>query len=850
MAVKSLPATAFAKALRSLETGGLSQNSVMAEIKELLAAGASATELRDILLGRDLIEPLSVQARAEILSILNGAMLRERQRAAASAEKPATPQDAATSPGASSATLPEVPSGPDLALPMAESSAVARVTALEAELAAARTALESERKTTRDAGRASAQAAADNLVTLETTRARADQAAADAEHFRTEAQSLHESLDERDATLAQMRQSLGKREAQLAALSKEHAEMSSALDARTKSVTQRQNDVEAARARESSLVADLAKATAALESEQTRAQANSKSLVEKLVSTETALARAEEALKGTAAQQNETRALRAALAAREADLAALQREHANQVTALQAREKKRVQLESDLHAAHARIDEASGNSARYQTEAQTLRDKLATHEAALAALQEEPGIQETDLEQNAGSTAQLEADLQTARARAEEALGDSRRHQAEARTLLDTIATHAADRAAFQREYDKQVTALESHKKYAAQLEAELQKARARGDALEKEQHTRLGNTRALDTRPAPSPPSPQAAKLESAPRVKVAAPTTRRPWKMPVSPRALAIAAGVIIAVIAVWMLSHRTSAPAEAKAPVPRTETQNPGSIIRDCPTCPTMTVLPAGRFKQGSPGGAPSFEQPLHWVGIGKPFAMSTTPVTVDEFASFVAANGREVQGCDTYDGAWKHRAEKSWKDPGFNQTGTHPVICVSSNDAAAYAGWLSTQTGHKYRLPSASEWEYAARAGREAEQPWGAIANDACRYANVADQSAADQYPGWHIFGCDDAYVNTSPVGTFEPNAFGLKDMLGNVIQWTEDCWSADYTGAPVNGSARTDGDCGQRELRGGSWFSSPDFVRASYRNHFAADYRATSIGIRVVRELDP
>jgi formylglycine-generating enzyme required for sulfatase activity len=234
----------------------------------------------------------------------------------------------------------------------------------------------------------------------------------------------------------------------------------------------------------------------------------------------------------------------------------------------------------------------------------------------------------------------------------------------------------------------------------------------------------------------------------------------------------------------------------------------------------------------------------------VVIGKSFAMSTTPVTVDEFAAFVAANGREVQGCDIYDGAWKHRMERNWKDPGFSQTGAHPVTCVSSNDAAAYAGWLSTQSGHKYRLPSASEWEYAARAGGEAVQPWGAIPTDACRYGNVADQSAADQYPGWQIFGCDDAYVNTSPVGTFEANAFGLKDMLGNVLQWTEDCWNVDYAGAPINGSARTDGDCGQRELRGGSWFSSPDFVRANYRTHFAADYRASSIGIRVVRELEP
>jgi formylglycine-generating enzyme required for sulfatase activity len=781
---RSLPAAAFAKALRSLETGGLSHNSVMAEIRELLAAGASATELRDILLGRDLIEPLSVQARADILSILNGAMLRERQRAAASTEKPGTPQDAGTSPGGGSATPPQPPIGrsPELAAPITESSATARVTALEAALAAGRTALESERKAARDAGRAAAQAATDNLVTLEAASARADQAAADADRFRSEAQSLRDSLDERDATLAQMRQSLGKREAQLAALSKEHAEMSSALEARTKGI-----------------------------------------------------------------EQSETQALRDALAGREADLTALQREHADQVTALQALEKNRLQLESDLRAAHAHLDEVLRSSARFQAEAQTLRDTLATHEAA------------------ADRIAQLETDLQTARARAEEALGDSRRYKAEVRTLLDTIATHAADRAAFQREFDKQVTAVESHESHAAQLEAELQKARARADALEKELHARLGNTRALDTRPEPAPPRPQGAKLESATAVKVApaigiiqkpaarkasAPNARGPWTMPVSPRALAISAGVIIAVVAVWMFSHRTSAPVEARAPVPPTETPNPGSVIRDCPACPTMTVLPAGRFKQGSPGGAPSFEQPLHWVGIGKPFAISTTPVTVDEFASFVAANGREVQGCDTYDGAWKHRTERSWKDPGFSQTGTHPVICVSSNDAAAYAGWLSTQTGHKYRLPSASEWEYAARAGGEAEQPWGAIATDACRYANVADQSAADQYPGWHIFGCDDAYVNTSPVGTFEPNAFGLKDMLGNVIQWTEDCWSADYTNAPVNGSARTDGDCGQRELRGSSWFSSPDFVRASYRIHFAADYRATSIGIRIVRELEP
>jgi formylglycine-generating enzyme required for sulfatase activity len=116
--------------------------------------------------------------------------------------------------------------------------------------------------------------------------------------------------------------------------------------------------------------------------------------------------------------------------------------------------------------------------------------------------------------------------------------------------------------------------------------------------------------------------------------------------------------------------------------------------------------------------------------------------------------------------------------------------------------------------------------------------------------VADQSAARRYPGWTAFGCDDGYIFTAPVGSFKASAFGLNDMLGNVFQWTEDCWHEDYKNAPIDGSARTDGDCSEHELRGGSWFTTPAFVRASYRNHFAANYRTSSVGIRLVRELAP
>jgi formylglycine-generating enzyme len=234
----------------------------------------------------------------------------------------------------------------------------------------------------------------------------------------------------------------------------------------------------------------------------------------------------------------------------------------------------------------------------------------------------------------------------------------------------------------------------------------------------------------------------------------------------------------------------------------------------------------------------------------VVIGRPFAMSTNAVTLDEFREFITAAGRDMQGCDVYDGEWKRQPQSSWENPGFVQSGSHPVTCASWADAQAYAAWLSTKTGHRYRLPSASEWEYAARAGGEAEHPWNPDGSGACASANVADQSAARRYPGWTVFGCDDGYIFTAPVGSFKASAFGLNDMLGNVFQWTEDCWHEDYKGAPIDGSARTDGDCSEHELRGGSWFTTPAFVRASYRNHFATNYRTSSVGIRLVRDLAP
>jgi formylglycine-generating enzyme len=325
------------------------------------------------------------------------------------------------------------------------------------------------------------------------------------------------------------------------------------------------------------------------------------------------------------------------------------------------------------------------------------------------------------------------------------------------------------------------------------------------------------------------------------------------KPWKRDSILRATGVGLVAVIVIAAVVSIIGRHELVVPAPVPAPTVAgLPDPGTVIRDCAACPGMTVLPAGRFQQGSAvtdSGSSSFEKPLHWVMINRPLAMSTNAVTVDEFQRFVAATGRDMQGCDTYDGAWKHRPKNSWKSPGFPQSGKHPVTCASWNDAVAYAAWLSLKTGHLYRLPSASEWEYAARAGGAAILPGNPDGSGACENGNVADESAAHRYPGWSVFGCKDGYVYTAPVGSFKSNAFGLNDMLGNVFQWTKDCWSADYVGAPIDGSARTDGNCADHELRGGSWFSTPAYVRANYRNHFAADYRTSSVGIRLVRDFE-
>jgi formylglycine-generating enzyme required for sulfatase activity len=280
-------------------------------------------------------------------------------------------------------------------------------------------------------------------------------------------------------------------------------------------------------------------------------------------------------------------------------------------------------------------------------------------------------------------------------------------------------------------------------------------------------------------------------------------------------------------------------------------------PKDTFRECRDCPEMVVVPAGSFTMGSPSGKKernSDEGPQHVVTIGKPFAVGKLHVTRDQFAAFVTETGYAASTtCFKWPSA---KGDGSWRDPGFAQDGSHPVVCVSWDDAMAYVDWMAKKTGKPYRLLSEAEFEYAAR-GRTSPGSYprfwfGNDEKDLCRYGNGADQKARDSIDAaksWTIAPCNDGYAYTSPAGHYEPNAFGLYDMAGNAWQWMADCYHDSYTGAPADGSVWTTGTCSSgRVVRGGSWYYLPGDLRAAQRVRYSVGI--FNVGFRVARTLTP
>jgi formylglycine-generating enzyme required for sulfatase activity len=284
--------------------------------------------------------------------------------------------------------------------------------------------------------------------------------------------------------------------------------------------------------------------------------------------------------------------------------------------------------------------------------------------------------------------------------------------------------------------------------------------------------------------------------------------------------------------------------------------------GETFHDCPTCPDMIVIPAGTFVMGSSAAEKSWaathggslasvadESPQHTVSIPS-FALGKYDVTRDEYAAFVGDTRHSAgDGCQIspgangfYDGTNpKKQSDGTWLNPGFAQTGRDPVVCVSWNDARAYVAWLNRKLARSgassvngsYRLPSESEWEYATRAGSTTLFWWG---DD--------ERAAAD-----HAWYRDNSGGHTHPAGLKPANAFGLFDMVGNVWQWTQDCYADNYANARTDGTANvTDGNC-LRVDRGGSWFYPTWLLRSAPRERNPADYRSALLGFRVARTLN-
>lgn len=265
--------------------------------------------------------------------------------------------------------------------------------------------------------------------------------------------------------------------------------------------------------------------------------------------------------------------------------------------------------------------------------------------------------------------------------------------------------------------------------------------------------------------------------------------------------------------------------------------------------------MVVIPPGRFLMGSPtteAGRFDDESPQHTVTVERPFAVSRAPITRGEYERFIRASHRQdTDGCAEMnnDGRWVKTAGLSWQSPGFEQTRDHPVVCVAWDEAKGYAQWLSSRSGHAYRLLSEADFEYIARAGATTAFPWGPSERDICAHANSFDAAARRAHPDWPAADCDDGYANTAPIYAFPSNAFGLYDATGNVFQWTADCYAeGGYALASASGATRDATTCTQRIIRGGSWLNGWRGLRAAMRDRDRPQDRYTNIGIRVAREL--
>ena len=248
-------------------------------------------------------------------------------------------------------------------------------------------------------------------------------------------------------------------------------------------------------------------------------------------------------------------------------------------------------------------------------------------------------------------------------------------------------------------------------------------------------------------------------------------------------------------------------------------------PGRQFSDAPASggegPLVVIIPTGAFRMGSEDG-PRDERPVRTVAVSVPFAIGVHEVTQGDYDRF--------------------KSTETTVDPA---EGRLPATRMTWEAAQEYVAWLSTQTGHRYRLPSEAEWEYVARAGSTSRFHFGNEAEQLCLHDNIADATFEAGYLKEGTTACSDGHLRTAPVGSFKANAFGVHDILGNVEEWVADCWHGSHRGAPGNQDVRG-GTCPVHVLRGGAWDSVPDEATVSFRS--SSNRGSGTRGFRVVREL--
>ena len=260
------------------------------------------------------------------------------------------------------------------------------------------------------------------------------------------------------------------------------------------------------------------------------------------------------------------------------------------------------------------------------------------------------------------------------------------------------------------------------------------------------------------------------------------------------------------------------------------------------------PEMVTVAEGRFQY-------VYWERVQWVEIDRPFAISKNEITRGEFRRFVKATRyrteAEQRGSECRQETWSSDVKKaSWKRLNFYQTDSHPVVCVSRRDATAYAKWLSRETGHSYRLPTAVEWQYAARAGSDFAMLDARDSDDMpnhnhCGRANLEEDDRAASVR------CLDGVKHTAEVESFPPNGIGIHDMIGNVSEWLSSCVIEDK-GLPPEAENDENCEVKHQAVVGGAFYrTGPSVIYTSYRTMDWYNDNASSSwqGFRLVKDFE-